>query len=224
MEQDRFDSAIYLEGYRRHFTPDDEAGPFHKLYDAKRRTVLEDFAQRERMRVLDVGGGYGRLAGPLSERHDVTMSDISPEMLEEARQRWPGLKLVQADARQLPFEDGEFDAVLALDLLAHLRDLEPGLTELARVVRAGGTLVFDTSNASPWWVLAYPRYVGPHPLRLLETMRGGGVLPEWRDLVQHHREGDVRRAAEAVGLRLERLRRFGPPWTAKWHLWWATKR
>jgi SAM-dependent methyltransferase len=224
MREPRFDSEIYRSGYRRHFRPEDRENPFHALYEAKRGVVLAYFSALEPLRLVDVGGGYGRLAGPLTQYHDVTLCDISSEMLAEAGKRWPGLKLVHADARELPFDDGDFDAALALDLLAHLPDLEQGLRELARIVRKGGTVVFDTSNASPWWVLAYPAYVNWRPWTLLRTMLGGGVLPEWQEIVRHHRHREVRRIAAAVGLELERMRSFGPRWTAKWHLWWATKR
>ncbi|MGH3114064.1 MAG: glycosyltransferase [Gaiellaceae bacterium] len=220
----RFEAGIYVRGYRRYFRADDRRDPFHALYEAKRRALVDDFAGRERLRLLDVGGGYGRIAGPLAELHDVTLCDISPEMLEEARRRWPGLALVEADARRLPFGDSEFDAVLAVDLLPHLPDLAEGLAELARVARPGGEVVFDTTNASPWWVLAYPSYVNWRPRRLLRTMRGGGVLPEWQALVRHHHPGDVRRALETVGLAVARAQAFGPRWSPKWHLWWTTRR
>lgn len=68
------------------------------------------------------------------------------------------------------------------------------------------------------------RYVGWRPWRLVRTMAGGGVLPEWRETVRHHRQADVRKAAVGAGLTLERLQPFGLPWTAKLHLWWTTKR
>jgi glycogen(starch) synthase len=143
-------------------------------------------------------------------------------MLEEARGRWPGLDVVEADARRLPFADGEFDAALAIDLFPHLPELERGLGELARVVRAEGEVVFDTTNASPWWVLAYPDYVDRQPKRLLLTMLAGGVLPEWRATVRHHRPREVREAAAAAGVRLDGCRKLGPRWSPKWHLWWGT--
>lgn len=220
----RFDAGIYARGYRRYFRADDRRDPFHALYEAKRRVLVDEFSGRERLRILDVGGGYGRIAGPLAELHDVTLCDVSPEMLEEARGRWPGLTLVEADARRLPFADSEFDVVLAVDLLAHLPDLAEGLAELARVARPGGKVVFDTTNASPWWVLAYPSYVNWRPRRLLRTMRGGGVLPEWQALVRHDHPAEVRRALEAVGLAVARVQAFGPRWSPKWHLWWTTRR
>jgi glycogen(starch) synthase len=219
----RIAPGIYRRDYRRHFRPDEPEGPFHKLYSEKREAVLTGFRGRERLRIVDVGGGYGRLAGPLAESHDVTLCDVSPQMLEEARARWPRLRLVEADARQLPFSDGEFDAAIAIDLMTHLPELEAGVRELARVVRPGGQLVFDTSNASPWWMLAYPSYTGWRPRRFARMLRAGGVLPEWQALVRHHRAAEARRAIAAAGLLVERVQAFGPWWTPKWHLWWTRK-
>jgi glycogen(starch) synthase len=219
-----FDSDIYVSGYERHFRPDDPVNPFQGLYERKRRAVLAFFDRFEPMKVVDVGGGPGRLTAPLAERHELTHTDISEEMIEEARRRSPaGTRFVQADARELPFEEGEFDGLLALDLLCHLPDLEAGIRELARVVRPGGALVFDTTNALPLWVLAYPKYVGPHPRRLVRTLALRGVLPEWRRTVRHDRASAVRQAIGAVGLDLEDMQRFGRAGLAKWHLWYAAK-
>jgi glycogen(starch) synthase len=221
----RFTSGIYEAGYRRFFRPEDRSGPFHDLYERKRRAVLRHFEAQPSMAILDVGCGPGRLTAPLAARHLMTGCDISEQMLEEARSRCPdGVLLVRADARDLPFDDGEFDGLVALDLLPHLPDVDAGLQELARVVRPGGPLVFDTSNALPWWVLAYPSYVSRSPRRLLTVLRHGGVLPEWSATVTHHRSGAVRSAIARAGLRVERLERLGPVWTAKWHLWFTEKR
>jgi glycogen synthase len=218
-----FDEGIYDRGYRRYFRADDRRDPFHGLYEQKRRAVLESVPTAPRLRVLDVGGGYGRLAGPLAAHHEVVLCDVSSDMLEEARRRWPELELVQADARSLPFEDASFDLVLAVDLVTHLPSLEEGVAELARVCRPGGRVVFDTTNHSPWWTPAYPRYVNFRPRRLLRTMLGGGVLPEWRELVRHHRPAEARAAIAAAGLRQEGVQGFGPLWSAKWHLWITAK-
>ncbi|WP_207457440.1 glycosyltransferase [Azospirillum sp. SYSU D00513] len=213
--------TIYNNGYRRHFRPDHPTTPFYRIYDAKRQAVAAELARAPRMKILDVGGGYGRITGPFADRHDVTLVDISHEMLAEAKERFPALKVRQADARKLPFEDGEFDLVIALDLLCHLPDLQEGARELRRVARAGGRVVCDTTNANPLWVLAYPSYFRYRPHRLLATMWHGGVLPEWSKLVRHHWAGEMQSALKSVGLDLDRTERFGPPGVAKWHLWWC---
>jgi glycogen(starch) synthase len=91
------------------------------------------------------------------------------------------------------------------------------------VTRVGGQVVFDTTNALPLWVLAYPGYFDWRPKRLALTLLAGGVLPEWRPLVHHHRAADVRAAIGQAGLQLEQRERFGPRWCAKWHLWWTRR-
>jgi glycogen synthase len=220
-----FDRSVYTRGYRRYFRPDEPDEPFHGLYEQKRRAVLRGFSGDSRLKLVDVGGGYGRLAAPLAQSHDVTLVDVSPEMIAQAREKCPtNVELVVGDARALPFPDASFDAVLALDLLTHLPDLRAGLAELQRVARPGARIIFDTTNALPLWVLRYPSYFNWRPKRLLLTLRAGGVLPEWRAIVRHHRASDVRAAIAATGLELERRQSFGPKLTPKWHLWWTRNR
>ncbi len=101
-------------------------------------------------RVLDLGGGPGRYTVWLAERgHRVTLADLSPGLLEIARREIvaAGVEgqveaIVEADACDLSrWEDGTFDAVLALGPIYHLPELEDrerAAAELARVVRPGG--------------------------------------------------------------------------------------
>jgi demethylmenaquinone methyltransferase/2-methoxy-6-polyprenyl-1,4-benzoquinol methylase len=71
--------------------------------------------------------------------------DQSAEMLGEARRRLllaaetKRIRLVEASARDLPFEDGSFDGLTAAYLLRYLDDLAAGLAELGRVLRPGAT-------------------------------------------------------------------------------------
>jgi demethylmenaquinone methyltransferase/2-methoxy-6-polyprenyl-1,4-benzoquinol methylase len=66
-------------------------------------------------------------------------------MLDEARRQLAlaaetsRVRLVEASAEQLPFEDGSFDGLTAAYLLRYLDDLPAGLRELARVLRPGAT-------------------------------------------------------------------------------------
>lgn len=172
------------------------------------------------MRVLDVGGGMGRMAVPLAARNRVTLCDLSPDMLRLARSGSSSVLegLVVADARALPFCTGWFDAALCIDVLPHLPDAAPALAELRRVLRPGGLLLVDSTNSVPFWTLAYPRYLGRRPSRWLQIWRAGGVLPEWRTRVWHRRLAEFRRALEEAGFRIRSILRFGPPGCAKWHL------
>jgi len=90
-------------------------------------------------RVLDACCGTGDLALEAERRGGrVVGLDFSERMLERARSKSGTIEWVQGDALELPFEDGAFDAATVGFGVRNLDDLEGGLRELARVLRAGG--------------------------------------------------------------------------------------
>jgi len=217
-------TAAAHRGYRRFFQPDSPRDPFSALYERKHVRIAEGLRALPPARVADVGGGFGRLTERLRDHHDAVLCDLSMEMLDEASRRFAGrVPLVRADARRLPFATASLPAAVAVDLLVHLPGLDAAVAELARVVRPGGTLVFDSTNAAPWWVLCYPAYVNWRPRRLLRTLAGAGVLPEWQPSVSHQHAADVEIAIRRAGLVLERRDGIGPRWCPKWHVWWTRK-
>jgi demethylmenaquinone methyltransferase/2-methoxy-6-polyprenyl-1,4-benzoquinol methylase len=98
--------------------------------------------------VLDVATGTAAVALELVRQTgcSVVGVDQSPEMLDEARRRLllaaetKRVRLVEASAQELPFEDGSFDGLTAAYLLRYLDDLPTDLGELARVLRPGATV------------------------------------------------------------------------------------
>jgi demethylmenaquinone methyltransferase/2-methoxy-6-polyprenyl-1,4-benzoquinol methylase len=93
--------------------------------------------------VLDLATGTGAVALELVRQKgcSVVGVDQSPEMLAEARRRIGAgrVRLVEANAEELPFEDESFDGLTAAYLLRYLGDLPAGLRGLARVLRPGAT-------------------------------------------------------------------------------------
>ena len=101
-------------------------------------------------KVLDVATGTGDLAFELARRvgpgGEVIGADFSEQMLSIARQKAATrtdapLQFRQANALELPFDDGEFDAVTVGFGVRNFSDLDRGLREMARVVRPGGHVV-----------------------------------------------------------------------------------
>jgi SAM-dependent methyltransferase len=101
-------------------------------------------------RVLDLGTGAGAVAlaaaGLVGDQGRVTGIDISPEMLELARQRAEGsnvgsVTFAEGRAEELPADDDSFDAVLASLSLMYVIDREAAARECARVLRPGGRFV-----------------------------------------------------------------------------------
>jgi ubiquinone/menaquinone biosynthesis C-methylase UbiE len=91
--------------------------------------------------ILDAGCGNGRYTRFLLRHADkqavITAFDLSQRMLKRARRRLksPRVSLVAADLTRLPYPDAFFDAIVCGWVLEHLPDPQPGLAELARVMR-----------------------------------------------------------------------------------------
>jgi SAM-dependent methyltransferase len=93
-------------------------------------------------RVLDVAAGTGNVAVAALERGaEVVASDISPHLIEQGRAR-TGDRCAwhEADARELPFADGSFDAVLSNFGAIFAPEPERVAAELLRVTAPGGTV------------------------------------------------------------------------------------
>jgi len=131
--------------------------------------------------VLDVATGTGAVARELLRQKGcaVVGVDQSPEMLAVARQHLPAtVKLVEASAEHLPFEDASFDALTVTYLLRYVDDPGATLAELARVVRAGGTVASleFAVPAGPWRPL-WRAYVGA-----VLPAAGRIVSPGWHEV------------------------------------------
>ena len=97
-------------------------------------------------RVLEVGCGWGELAEWIARETgaEVVAVDLSPRMVELASER--GIAATVADVQALPFADASFDVVVAAWMLYHVPDLDRALSEIARVLRPGGTFVASTNS------------------------------------------------------------------------------
>ena len=105
-------------------------------------------------RLLDVGCGGGAHAAELTEHGwSVTGVDVSAAQLELARAR--GIDVVEADAAELPFEEGSFDAAVSMFTHTDVDDFSAVARELARVLRPGAHHVY---------LGVHPCFVGPHAI------------------------------------------------------------
>ncbi|MEO8434486.1 MAG: bifunctional demethylmenaquinone methyltransferase/2-methoxy-6-polyprenyl-1,4-benzoquinol methylase UbiE [Pyrinomonadaceae bacterium] len=109
-----------------------------------RRTVASTLGQKisPGATVLDVACGTGDLSIQLFEdvRAKVIGVDFCRPMLEIAGRKTGRIPFVEADALDLPFAEGAFDAVTIAFGLRNLANTSQGLNELRRVLKPGGWL------------------------------------------------------------------------------------
>jgi 2-polyprenyl-6-hydroxyphenyl methylase/3-demethylubiquinone-9 3-methyltransferase len=190
------------------------------------RRILAAEASRQALRTaLDVGCGGGILSEDVARLGlAVTGVDPSAESIEAARRHavTSGLAIDYrvASGEALPFGDAAFDVVLCCDVLEHVDAIGPVLAEIARVLRPGGLLFFDTINRTfvaklaviklmqewpstafvPHDVHDYRKFIKPAELRAALSRVG---------LVQHGIRGMMPAAGPLACLRAYRARARG---------------
>lgn len=94
--------------------------------------------------LLDVATGPGYVARAAAERGAAVVGvDFSRAMLQRARRNAPAVEFREADAAELPFADGSFEAVTMNYGLLHLGEPERAVAEIYRVLRPGGRFAFS---------------------------------------------------------------------------------
>lgn len=137
---------------------------------------------------LEIGAGTGRVSVPIIARgYRYIALDENPAMLEVLRQKVAGVarkvRLVEADARDMPFERDSLHAVIAVHFWHMLDNWQQALTESMRVLRPGGFLFegWDVSDgqSEDWKIqekwkeilkeMGYGLVRGRHQSRLTEV-------------------------------------------------------
>lgn len=131
-------------------------------------------------RVLDMGCGAGRHAFEMYRRGaDVIALDQNADELSKVSELFAAMRAAgevpegaeadtkEGDALALPFADGEFDRVVASEVLEHIPSDEEAIGELVRVLRPGGTMAVTVPRWLPeriCWLLsdAYHEVQGGH--------------------------------------------------------------
>lgn len=164
--------------------------------------------------LLDCGCGDGRFLAAIARRLDrparLVGSDLSERILATAKQTVAReaadapVDFVRANAEALPFSAESFDRVLSVQVIEHLLDPRRGITEMARVLRPGGTLVISTDNAGNYIsrVLNLPRATATRVL----GVRGSHAKVDFPHVT--FTRAELRELLSHAGLELVRLETF----------------
>jgi SAM-dependent methyltransferase len=119
------------------------------IFEPYAADLVNRLSSRPLSRVLEIAAGTGvvtrALASVLPERVSIVATDLNQAMLDQASA--VGTKRAvewrQADAMQLPFPDGTFDAVVCQFGVMFLPDKSKAFSESRRVLRPGGVFIFN---------------------------------------------------------------------------------
>lgn len=160
------------------------------------------------IKILDLGCGAGLFSNALAKiGFNVTGIDRSEAALGVARRHdeTHTVRYVSMDATDIQFSEGMFDAVLAMDLLEHVKSPSLLVSEVSRVLNRGGRFFFHTLNRNwhsylivikgvEWFVKNTPEnlhllqmFIRPEEMRGYlqkaglenETLRGVGLVRSW---------------------------------------------
>ncbi len=116
-----------------------------------RLSWFDKFMEWRGSQVLDLGCAGGFMAEALDDRGaNVTGIDPAKETIKAAQiHAEAGGRSIRYDTgvgEDLPYETEKFDAIVCVDVLEHVADLNQVIEEVARVLRPGGLFLFDTIN------------------------------------------------------------------------------
>ena len=194
------------------------------------RWALEPLGSSERLEVLDLAAGTGKLtAGLVAEGHQVTAVEPNEQMLSELVRRVHGVRALPGHAEHIPVPDQTVDAVF-VGTAYHWFDQEKALPEIARVLRPGGVLAALWISPDPdlEWYTEFERVSASsvesqrnNPATIRETLNRLGFTVEYFS-------GDLVPAASAetsgTGAMMLGNRRFATRLPNDWDLGLGSRR
>lgn len=153
----RIDNSIYNDEGTRWWDPDFSLSLIRTLFNPFRvnyaKCVIEQTLKTpsDKINVLEVGSGGGILSEEFSKM-GFLMTGIDPAekslntAILHASQNNLKINYLKGSGEDLPFPSDTFDVVLCCDVLEHVKDLPKVISEISRVLKVGGILIYDTFN------------------------------------------------------------------------------
>ena len=196
-------------------------------------SLVEALRPQEGERILDLGCGTGQLTAEIARSGaEVVGLDSSPEMIGQARQNYPDLKFVLADASNFHF-DQRFDAVFSNAALHWIKDGAAVARSIAAALNPGGRFVAEFGGRGniatilkqlpkdhcPWWfpgIGEYASLLERHGLEVRDAslfhrptpLEGEHAMEDWIEMFcgSYFTSLDSKRRQEAIRELAERLR------------------
>ncbi|WP_092496568.1 bifunctional demethylmenaquinone methyltransferase/2-methoxy-6-polyprenyl-1,4-benzoquinol methylase UbiE [Faunimonas pinastri] len=146
-KQGMVDDVFHSVAKRYDLMNDLMSGGMHRVWKSAFVSMLAPPKNSETWSLVDVAGGTGDIAFRVAERSRgkaaITVADINASMLEVGRERaekrgFGAIQFREANAEELPFADGSFDAYTIAFGIRNVPRIDKALSEAFRVLKRGG--------------------------------------------------------------------------------------
>lgn len=137
-------STEKITAYYNELAPAYEQDRFDNTYGQyiheQEKQLLDHLLPQKPMKTVNIGCGTGRFMELAN-----TGLDISIQMLQEARNRFPNKTFFTGDAADSPFKNAQFEKAFSLHMLMHLSKSKTQMviSEMHRILKPGGQFIFD---------------------------------------------------------------------------------
>lgn len=192
--------------------------------DQSEKRILQKLLPESGEAILDIGGGYGRLAPLYVGRYkravilDYSQSSLDKAHLLAEQKDWKNLQTRRGNAYQLPFANQEFDTVLMVRVLHHLEKPEVTLGEINRVLKPGGVLILEMANKIhlkarlKQWLQGNFKFTRQESPQKIDA--GGGIIlnyhPDYVRKLLEDTSFSIEKKRAASNLRIPFLKKFLP--------------
>ena len=124
-------------------------GQGREYEDLAERIALRHLLPHTGRRLIDIGGGFGRLSDFYENYDQIVLLDYSRSLLRQAQERLGRdgrVVYVAANVYALPFVPGAMDVAMMVRVIHHMEDVPALLAELARTLVAGGHFVLEFAS------------------------------------------------------------------------------
>ena len=124
-------------------------GQGREYEDLAERFALRRLLPATGCRLIDIGGGFGRLSEFYHGYKQVILLDYSRSLLRQAQARLGRdgrVVYVAASFYTMPFVDGAFDTSMMVRVIHHVEEVPTLLAEMGRILADGGTYVLEFAN------------------------------------------------------------------------------
>ena len=146
LERERQHAHEILASEERNWNWHTPAGRIRFERRVKFLSEAADPSRRNEARVIEVGAGTGTYSGRLGDAYPgLIATDISPDLLKRASERYGHVKFEVMDAHQINVPDGSVDAIVGCSILHHL-EWDRAVRDYFRALKPGGSIRFSEPN------------------------------------------------------------------------------